>query len=142
MANNSKKVNLAREQLEDAIDLLVKGRYISCLTLAGAAEEIFTALAHAKTGRNPFNSIHELINYDLAAAGYQQVSRGEFRKVRNRARNLVKHHDIGDAEYVNINKRGQALAMLGQAMISADIIEVKYRNKRKYKTWLKLHENT
>ncbi|WP_139291897.1 hypothetical protein [Moritella viscosa] len=133
---------MAKEQLEDAIELLVNGRYISCLTLAGAAEEIFTTLADVKTGKNPFNIIHELINYDLAAEGNQQISRGKFRKVRNSARNLVKHHDPGDKESVHINRRGQALATLGQAMISADILEVKYKNKRKYNAWLKQHRDT
>ncbi|WP_194867433.1 hypothetical protein [Pseudoalteromonas sp. PPB1] len=142
MANHSKKINLAKEQLEDAIDMLVNGRYISCLTLAGAAEEVFTALADAKLGKNPFNLIHELINYDLAAEGHQQISRGRFRKVRNGARNLVKHHDQGDDESVHINRRGQAVATLGQAMISADMLEVKYKNKRKYNAWLKQYRNT
>ncbi len=137
MANHSKKINLAREQLEDAIDMLVNGRYISCLTLAGAAEEVFTALADAKLGKNPFNLIHELINYDLVAQGHKQISRGKFRKVRNGARNLVKHHDQGDNESVHINRREQAVATLGQAMISADMLEVKYKNKRKYNAWLK-----
>ncbi|MFY8275007.1 hypothetical protein AAEU32_12860 [Pseudoalteromonas sp. SSDWG2] len=142
MANHSKKINLAKEQLEDAIDMLIRGRYISCLTLAGAAEEVFTGLADAKLGKNPFNLIHELINYDLAAEGHQQISRGKFRKVRNSARNLVKHHDQGDDESISINRRGQALATLGQAMISADMLEVKYKNKRKYNTWLKQHTGT
>ncbi|GAA6172708.1 hypothetical protein NBRC116592_23780 [Colwellia sp. KU-HH00111] len=142
MANHSKKINLAKEQLEDAIDMLVNGRYISCLTLAGAAEEIFTALAYAKLGRNPFNLIHELINYDLAAEGHQKISRGKFRKVRNSTRNLVKHHDQGDDEYVHINRRGQAAVTLAQAMISADMLEVKYKNKRKYNAWLKQDRDT
>jgi hypothetical protein len=139
---HSKKINLAKEQLEDAIDMLVNGRYISCLTLAGAAEEVFTALADAKLGKNPFNIIHEIINYDLAAEGNQKISRGKFRKVRNNARNLVKHHDQGDDESVHINRRGQAVVTLGQAMISADMLEVKYKNKRKYNAWLKQHRDT
>ena len=133
---------MAKEQLEDAIDMLISGRYISCLTLAGAAEEVFTALADAKLGKNPFNLIHELINYDLAAGGHQQISRGKFRKVRNSARNLVKHHDQGDDESVHINRRGQAAAKLGQAIISADMLEVKYKNKRKYNVWLKKYRDT
>ncbi len=142
MANYSKKINLAKEQLEDAIELLVNGRYISCLTLAGAAEEVFTALADAQLGKNPFNLIHELINYDLATEGHKQISRGKFRKVRNSARNLVKHHDLGDDESVHINRRGQAVATLSQAMISADMLEVKYKNKRKYNAWLKQNRDT
>lgn len=142
MANHSKKINLAKEQLEDAIELLLNGRYISCLTLAGAAEAIFTTLAEEKTGKNPFNLIHEIINYDLVAEGRQQVSRGKFRKVRNRARNLVKHHDVGDEESVHINRRGQAEVALGQAMISADMLEVKYKHKRKYNAWLKKQRDT
>ena len=142
MANHSKKINLAKEQLEDAIELLVNGRYISCLTLAGAAEEVFTALVDVKMDKNPFNIIHELINYDLADKGHQQISRGKFRKIRNSARNLVKHHDRGDEESVHINRRSQALATLGQAMISADLLEVKYKNKRKYNAWLKQHRDT
>ncbi len=142
MANHSKKINLAKEQLEDAIELLINGRYISCLTLAGAAEEVFTALVDIKLGKNPFNIIHELINHDLAVEGYQKISRGSFRKVRNRARNLVKHHDFGDEESVHINRQHQALATLGQAMISADLLDVKYKNKRKYNAWLKQHRDT
>jgi hypothetical protein len=142
LANHSKKINLAKEQLEDAIDMLVNGRYISCLTLAGAAEEVFTALADAKLGKNPFNLIHELINYDLVAEGHQQISRGKFRKVRNSARNSVKHHDQGDDESVHLNRCGQAVATLGQAMISADMLEVKYKNKRKYNAWLKQYRDT
>ncbi|EJO2021568.1 hypothetical protein RQY88_004274 [Vibrio vulnificus] len=142
MANHSKKINLAKEQLEDAIELLINGRYISCLTLAGAAEEVFTALVDIKLGKNPFNIIHELINHDLAVEGHQNISRGSFRKVRNRARNLVKHHDFGDEESVHINRQHQALATLGQAMISADLLDVKYKNKRKYNAWLKQHRDT
>lgn len=142
LANHSKKINLAKEQLEDAIDMLVNGRYISCLTLAGAAEEVFTAFASTKLDKNPFNLIHELINYDLAAEGQQQISRGKFRKVRNSARNLVKHHDQGNDESMHLDRRGQALATLRQAIISAEVLEVKYKNKRKYNAWLKRYRNT
>ena len=142
LANHSKKINLAKEQLEDAIDMLVNGRYISCLTLAGAAEEVFTALVDTKLGKNPFNLIHKLINYDLAAEGHQQISRGKFRKVRNSARNLVKHHDQGDDESVHLNRRDQAEATLSQAIISADLLEVKYKNKRKYNAWVKRHKDS
>jgi hypothetical protein len=141
LPSHSQKINLAKEQLEDAISMFVKGRYVSCLTLAGAAEEVLTALVESKTGKNPFNIIHEIINYDLVAMGRQKITRGHFRKTRNRARNSVKHHNQNDSEYVYINRRGQAAAMLGQAIISADLIELKYKYRRKYFTYLQNQKN-
>ena len=43
MAAKSKKINLAKEQLEDGIELYFKGRYASALTLLGAAEKYSVA---------------------------------------------------------------------------------------------------
>ena len=41
-----------------------------------------------------------------------------------------------------LNRRDQAEATLCQAIISADLLEVKYKNKRKYNAWVKRHRDT
>ncbi len=142
MPNHSKKINLAKEQLEDAIELLLVKRYISALTLAGAAEEIFTALAHEKTGNNPFDSLHKLFNISLSEAGEQNISKANYRRLRNSAKNHAKHHDFGDSNSVQFNRLNQAYAKILQATLSADILEVKYKNKRKFSNWRKENDNT
>jgi len=88
MPNHRKKLNLAKEQLEDAIVLFLDKRYTSSLTLAGAAEEIFSGLAHEDTGNNPLDTLHQLFNLSLSEAGEQNISKGDYRKLRNSAKIL------------------------------------------------------
>ena len=89
-----KKFSIAREQLEKAIEIYFEETSLwSCLTLAGAAEEILGRLAEEKNKRS---SMNELIN---AVQGYQKRKFGEadeYKDIKKRitlAKNHAKHHD-------------------------------------------------
>ena len=72
------KVDLAREQLDDAISLFRKKKFVSALTLAGAAEDI---LGKALSHRGQQNSLE---------LKYETVEQLTMRAIRNRTSSETK----------------------------------------------------
>lgn len=91
-----KKTNLAKEQLEDGIDIFFHKRYVSSLTLLRAATEIFEGMIAEGTGYHPSYSGRVLTNRIRSYYGTAHISKGKLKAICNSAKNTVKHHDIGD----------------------------------------------
>lgn len=136
MIVNSEKVDLAKEQLEDGIALFLEERYISSLTLAGAASEVLFGILEACTGETEFDEYWERINRIRRSKGNSDISKGIVKKLSNKAKNLVKHHDRDDSTTVYFNQFGEAFNMINRAVGAAKKLGMDYKNKNEYESWL------
>jgi hypothetical protein len=135
MVARTKKTTVAREQLEDGIALLVSGRYISALTLLGAAEEIMARLIEESGGQHPLDEYWSGINDWNRSHGGNEVSKKFVYRYFNEPRNAVKHHTPGEASSIAIFKVAAAAMMARRATAAADILKLKYKNKAVYDAW-------
>jgi hypothetical protein len=132
------KQRLALEQLEDGIALFLSRRYISALTLAGAAEEILSRIIEERTGKHPFGEWLWQISNDIRSEmGNPPISKKDVFRMLNEARNRAKHHDPGKPQRVVHDRLGDALWQLQRATGAADGLRLKYRGRRAYRGWLK-----
>lgn len=135
MVAHTKKINIAKEQLEDGIDLFLEKRYISSLTLLGAASEIFSNLYYEKHGVHPLDLEWERANRIRSILGHPHISKSQLKRINNSAKNKIKHHDVGDPDRMYINRFGEAFMMLQIAAGTGEALGVKYKNKSQYKRW-------
>ncbi|BAC94640.1 hypothetical protein [Vibrio vulnificus YJ016] len=135
MAAKSKKINLAKEQLEDGIDLYFRGRYVSALTLLGAADEIFCGMLLETQG---YSAVDNDWRFNVMLRTYYDtphLSKGEVKKITNRAKNTVKHHDKGDPLELHFDRQGNAYMMLFRAVSHAEMLSVKFIGRRRFYAW-------
>ncbi len=130
MVGRTKKITLAREQLEDGVQLLLERRYVSALTLLGAAEEILSRLAEEQGGKHFLDGIWEEVNAWNRRFGGDDVPKTRIYRSFNEPRNSVKHHTPGVVPSVAIFKEPAALMMARRAQHAADYLGLKYRNKK------------
>lgn len=93
---NIDKVDSATIQLKSAIELFYKSDFVSAITLAGAAEEIFGKIAINSKG---VNAIDIEMDFEKELAPHLKQKTPDRRTViksRNRVRNELKHNDSGD----------------------------------------------
>ena len=109
--------DLALKQLETALRLFFEGEdFASVITLAGAADEIFGKLL-ASAGRD--NSL-EVLKKAVAAIHQklygEAIDPSEIASRANRARNSIKHWDIGQPLIVKLDLAQEAKDMLFRAV--------------------------
>ena len=116
-----RRVNLAVEQLDVALELFLEKRsYVSALTLAGAAEEILGTAA-VLAGEKPILRHH----YDTLAPYHQLLHREplewkDYANMENFSRNVSKHMDSGTEDHVEFDTEISALRMLVRACANYD----------------------
>lgn len=110
------KFELASNQLETAIMLFITGRdRFSVVTLAGAADEIFSQLV-TRAGKENFTDIllkDSVCSRNNLAKGINEVL----------AINRLKHFDPGEAEDITINIEECALAAVLRALVNYNQLE-------------------
>lgn len=136
MVARTKKTTLAREQLEDGATLLLSGRYVSALTLLGAAEEVLSRLLEEKGGEHPLEEFWVGINEWHRRNGRSDVSRNHIRRVFNEPRNSVKQHTPGESTSVALFKIPAAAMMARRAVTAANALGLKYKNRTQLEEWL------
>ena len=133
------KVEIARLQLEDAIDLFLAGKRISAITLAGAAEEIFSRLLNKRGQNSAAEETWEHIEEVRAATGRpfagSRTKQDAFREW-NEKRNALKHHSMTDEDPLTLNALDSAVEMINRTNINADRLGVVAKNRRDYENWL------
>lgn len=136
MVARTKKITFAREQLEDGAALLFIGRYVSALTLLGAAEEVLSRLLEEQGGAHPLDEFWIGINEWNRKYGGSDVSKRHVHRVFNEPRNSVKHHSPGESQSVALFKVPAAALMARRAIAAADALGLKYKNKKQLEEWL------
>lgn len=87
------KTAIAIIQLRKAIQLFNRGDYISSITLAGAANEIFGQFASKLQGYNTLDGHKYFWDGFAEMSGKNKPSKDKIKLVENRIRNQLKHHD-------------------------------------------------
>jgi hypothetical protein len=129
------KIALAREQLEDGIALFLAERYVSSLTLLGAAEEILGRIIEAASGAHPLEADWQKANRIRTALGHPHISKAELFRSFNAGRNKVKHHSPGQTLRVTHDRFGVAFMMIQRATSCADYLNLRYKGRTDYRAW-------
>lgn len=135
MPSRLSKMTLAREQLEDGIALFLSARYVSALTLLGAAEEILSRLIEESEGAHPLEADWHRANSIRSRLGKPHISKRQIFQIYNHGRNTVKHHTPSESRYVQHDRFGEAFMMIQRAISSAERFKLKYKGRREYTRW-------
>jgi len=110
------KAKIAMLQLRSAIQLFNKREYVSSITLAGAADEILSQLAFKNRGHNTLGG--EKYFWDSFASMYNkpQPSKDKIRRLNNRIKNNLKHHDANADLHVEADFEFEAQSLIDSAI--------------------------
>ena len=133
------KVKIARLQLEDAIELFLARKWISAVTLAGAAEEILARLLNLRGEPSAAEETWEHIEEVRAATGLPyagtRMKQDAFREW-NEKRNALKHHSKTDEDPLTFSAFDAAFEIINRANINGDRLEVVANNRQDHENWL------
>ena len=88
-----RKSQIAIIQLRRAIQLFNSKDYISAITLAGAANEILGKIAVERQGYNTLDGDKRFWDGIAQVLGKDKPSKDKIKKINNRTKNVLKHHD-------------------------------------------------
>jgi hypothetical protein len=114
---NYSRLDLASEQLDVALEIFLSERsYVSALSLAGAAEEVFGATLSLRGDENALSYEYSLL-VPVEAYLRRQAKRSwrDFRDGKNFVRNAAKHLDRTGQVDVEADLRSEALWLLVRA---------------------------
>lgn len=137
---NSKleKSQIALAQLEDAISMYLAGRTLSAITLAGAADGVFSGLLNQEGKLSPAQEAWKGIEEARKATG---LSIGGDRKEKdahwewNEWRNRLKHHSEKSEKTVQFNVFDQAYFGIERAIAAAGALGLEPLNGHEYEAW-------
>lgn len=133
------KAEIARLQLEDAIELFLARKWISATTLAGAAEGIFAGLLKLRGELSPAEEAWQQIEEVRAATGRPYAGtrkRKDAFREWNERRNALKHHKETDKDPLTFNPFDDALEMINRANATGDRLGVVTSNRQEYENWI------
>ncbi len=133
------KLNLAKIQLEDAIDLFLSGKRISVVTLAGAAEEIFSRLLNLKDEKSAAEKTWQHIEEVREETGLEfagERTKKDAFKEWNELRNILKHHSKNDKDPVEFSPFDEAYEMINRANVNAERLGIYAKNRQEYENWI------
>jgi hypothetical protein len=136
------KRDLALSQLNHAIALFIEEReLISCITLAGAAEEILGKLVAASGGTPALTRRAEATRQLHQWFWGTDLGAKVFVNIRNDTKNNLKHLVAGTD--VEIDLRKEAMRMLDRALENYEKLRIKRsEHVRRYRAkWKELHEH-
>jgi hypothetical protein len=109
--------DLALTQLETALRLFFEGSdFASVVTLAGAADEIFGKLLFAAGNENSLESLKKAVAAIHLRLNGEPGNPTEIAGQANRAKNSLKHWDIGQPLIVKLDLEQEAKDMLFRAV--------------------------
>ena len=110
------RIELALEQLDVALNLFLdKQSFVSALTLAGAAEEIFGKALQRKPEQNSLDWIYENTEWWWTKLHGKRLSKNGFAKMENQARNAAKHIGGSSDMDIAVDLEEAALWMISRA---------------------------
>jgi hypothetical protein len=113
------KVDLATQQLDEAIGLFLEGRFVSALRLAGAADEILgKALSHSGQ-RNSLELKYEIMEPILTM---RHQTKEDFIEDENRALIAVTHMASASDPSVTLDLEEAAYSMIVRACENSDLL--------------------
>ncbi|TPM27057.1 hypothetical protein [Mesorhizobium sp. B2-3-5] len=135
------KLDLAKVQLEAAIDMFLSAKYLPAFTLASAADGILeghirstkfkTTAVKTWEGAVAFKRQHK-----LSDTSYNKENVKDAINEWNSMRNIIKHHDNNVEETLKINFFDVAYIMIQRANADGDILMMHADNRQEYENWL------
>lgn len=110
------KSKIAVVQLRRAIQLYNAGDFISSLTLAGAANEIFAQFATHRQGYNTLDGDKSFWDSFAQMTGKNKPSKDKIKHVNNRIKNALKHHDKFEDEIIKADFEFEAQSHIDYAI--------------------------
>lgn len=133
------KATLAKMQLEDAIDLFLADKRVSAITLAGAADSIFTGLLKQQddepVAKEVWRNIVEVRERTGLAYAGDRTEKDAFNEWNN-SRNRLKHHDGEEGDTLILNVFDEAYLSIQRANSDGDKLGVVAKNRQEYEAWL------
>jgi len=109
-----KKLDIALNHLQMAIDMFFKNQDLLCvLTLAGAAEEILGQYATRANEETMLDLLCSSLEKNHSINMDNQAFKWEY---LNKARNIVKHFNKDETEIIELDPESEALTMLIRAI--------------------------
>lgn len=138
------KPEIALSQLNDAISLFTQERFLSALTLAGAAEEILGKLLIRK---GEFPAIKEStaqierLRADTGLRVMGEASERDMIDAWNQARNSAKHLVGPEYESVTLNLCDEAYWMIRRALANSDKLGLQVVGLQDFENWVIINVN-
>lgn len=110
------KSKIAIIQLRRSIKLFNIADFISSLTLAGAANQIFADYAFRTKGYNTLDGDKHFWDSIAEMTGKNKPSKGKIIQVNNRIRNSLKHHDYNAVEIIAADFEFEAQCQIDSAI--------------------------
>lgn len=129
------KQTIARQQLEDSIELFLEHRFVSSLTLAGAAEELLKQLLHSRGLLSTADDEVAMGHYMRLLAGKPSVTDSYLYSSIYEGRNHAKHHTPKKPEVNAFSPFSEAFMMLQRAMFDAKRLGLRISNGARYQSW-------
>jgi hypothetical protein len=126
-----RKIDMAVQQLEDALQAYFNGRYHSALVLAAAAEQLFAGYMHLHKIEPAFSSMRKVIvkiaNGLKSSSGtpFKPTTEKDIGELLNRAYNHSHHAGKTELE-LHMNPRFEAQETIDRAVSNFDSLLVKY----------------
>lgn len=126
-----RKIDMAVQQLEDALEAYFDGRYHSALVLAAAAEQLFAGYMHLHKIEPSFSSLRrtivEIANSLKARSGtpFEPTTEKDIGDLLNRAYNHSHHAGKSELE-VQMNPKFEAQETIDRAVSNFDTLLFKY----------------
>lgn len=133
------KADVAKLQLEDAIDLFLAGKLISAITLAGAADGIFEGLLKQREEKSSaeevWSNIHEVREKTGLRYAGDRTQRQVFNEW-NEYKNRLKHHDGRDGSLLTFNAFDEVYHSIKRANSDGDKLGIVANNRQEFESWL------
>ena len=138
------KIEIARTQLVEAINLFLEGKYVCAITLAGAAEEVLARILNKRGDvsvvEESFLSIQKIREF-TGLSVTNGKPKNEIFNEWNSARNTLKHHGKADDEIVKINLFDEAYWMIKRGIANAKKLEIPIKNQLAFESWIIVNIN-
>jgi len=138
------KGEIAKIQLAEAINLLLAGKYLCAITLAGAAEEVLGRLLNQRgeisVVEKSFQSIQN-IREKTGLSVMRGKPKNEIFNEWNSARNTLKHHGKTNDEIVTINLFDETYWMIKRGLANAERLGISIKNQIDFENWIIVNIN-
>jgi len=133
------KSDIAKKQLEEAINQFTSENFLCSLTLAGAAEEIFAGLLRAQDKKPVIEASYsaiERLRENLKVNVMENKRKKEVFRDWNHAKNRSKHHDKSEDYNITFNPCDEAYWMIKRALTNSGMLNVSISNESDFENWI------
>jgi hypothetical protein len=132
------RIEVATVQLETAINLFISKKFLSAITLAGAAEEILGKLVERTDQKPIIRQAVENIALLRSKTGLKVMSEKSEKEIIdgwNKARNAAKHLVNCEEETIRLNLCDEAYWMIKRCLENTKLLKVSLSNELDFENW-------